>query len=96
MLQQIGLPINLCLKYHRYLTSRKAEWAQMEEEKLQNLPDPDCPIGHVMMPELERLETLSRLKQSMILLHYQLMSLFHKQHFLQVKLISMKSSIAFH
>nr|CAH0113359.1 unnamed protein product [Daphnia galeata] len=50
----------------KYLTSRKTQWAQMEEEKLKNLPDPDCPIGHIMMPELERLETLNRLKQSQI------------------------------
>ncbi|XP_046645390.1 enkurin domain-containing protein 1-like [Daphnia pulicaria] len=50
----------------KYLTSRKAQWAQMEEEKLKNLPDPDCPIGHVMMPESERIETLNRLQQSQI------------------------------
>ncbi|XP_057368680.1 enkurin domain-containing protein 1-like [Daphnia carinata] len=50
----------------KYLTSRKAEWAHLEEEKLKNMPDPDCPIGHVIMPESERLETLSRLQKSQL------------------------------
>lgn len=34
------------------------------EERLQNLPDPDTPPGHTMMPESQRLETLGNLKQS--------------------------------
>ena len=50
----------------------------MEEEKLKNLPDPDCPIGHVMMPELERLETLNRLKQSMIFITLSSKEFFYK------------------
>jgi hypothetical protein len=66
----------------RYLTSRKTQWAQMEEEKLKNLPDPDCPIGHIMMPELERLETLNRLKQSMIFITLSSKEFFYKQYFL--------------
>jgi len=48
----------------KYLTSRKAEWARKEEERIQSLPDPDCPAGHIVMPENERLETLSRLQKS--------------------------------
>ncbi|KAK4009579.1 enkurin domain-containing protein 1 [Daphnia magna] len=50
----------------KYLTSRKAEWAHLEEEKLKNMPDPDCPIGHVIMPESERLETLNKLLKSQL------------------------------
>lgn len=52
--------------YSRYLMTRKAEWAQMEEEKLKNIPDPDCPLGHAIMPESERLETLNRLQISIV------------------------------
>jgi len=48
----------------KYLTNRKAEWARKEEERLQSLPDPDCPIGHIVMPENERLGTLSQLQKS--------------------------------
>lgn len=34
------------------------------EERLRNLPDPDTPPGHTMMPESQRLDTLGSLKQS--------------------------------
>jgi len=40
------------------------EWARKEEERLKSLPDPDCPAGHIVMPENERLTTLSQLQKS--------------------------------
>ncbi len=67
----------------------------MEEEKLKNLPDPDCPIGHLMMPESERIETLNRLQQSMIVITLLANKFLFKHNFLQVKLISMKNIIVF-
>ncbi|NXA08369.1 ENKD1 protein, partial [Sapayoa aenigma] len=48
----------------RYLLERKELWRKQMEEQLRNLPDPDTPPGHTMMPEDQRLETLSNLKQS--------------------------------
>lgn len=46
------------------LLERKELWRRQTEERLRNLPDPDTPPGHTMMPESQRLETLSNLKQS--------------------------------
>ncbi|NXL85882.1 ENKD1 protein, partial [Alectura lathami] len=48
----------------QYLLERKELWRRQMEEQLQSLPDPDTPPGHTMMPEGQRLETLSNLKQS--------------------------------
>uniref|UniRef100_A0A8U7M4K4 Enkurin domain containing 1 n=1 Tax=Corvus moneduloides TaxID=1196302 RepID=A0A8U7M4K4_CORMO len=48
----------------QYLLERKELWRKQMEERLRNLPDPDTPPGHTMMPESQRLETLSNLKQS--------------------------------
>uniref|UniRef100_A0A8C0I9U3 Enkurin domain containing 1 n=1 Tax=Bubo bubo TaxID=30461 RepID=A0A8C0I9U3_BUBBB len=48
----------------QYLLERKELWRRQTEEQLRNLPDPDTPPGHTMMPEGQRLETLSNLKQS--------------------------------
>ncbi|NXX83142.1 ENKD1 protein, partial [Urocolius indicus] len=48
----------------QYLLERKELWRRETEERLRNLPDPDTPPGHSMMPEGQRLETLSNLKQS--------------------------------
>ncbi|XP_008944150.1 PREDICTED: enkurin domain-containing protein 1 [Merops nubicus] len=48
----------------QYLLERKELWRRETEERLRNLPDPDTPPGHTMMPEGQRLETLSSLKQS--------------------------------
>ncbi|NXF02894.1 ENKD1 protein, partial [Smithornis capensis] len=48
----------------QYLLERKELWRKQMEEQLRNLPDPDTPPGHTMMPEEQRLETLSNLKQS--------------------------------
>lgn len=48
----------------QYLLERKELWRRQMEEQLRSLPDPDTPPGHTMMPEGQRLETLSNLKQS--------------------------------
>ncbi|XP_021396859.2 enkurin domain-containing protein 1 isoform X2 [Lonchura striata] len=48
----------------QYLLERKELWRKQTEERLRNLPDPDTPPGHTMMPEGQRLETLGSLKQS--------------------------------
>lgn len=46
------------------LLERKELWRRQMEEQLRSQPDPDTPPGHTMMPEGQRLETLSNLKQS--------------------------------
>ncbi|XP_010002673.1 PREDICTED: enkurin domain-containing protein 1 [Chaetura pelagica] len=48
----------------QYLLERKELWRRQVEERLRNLPDPDTPPGHALMPENQRLETLGNLKQS--------------------------------
>ncbi|KGL81941.1 Enkurin domain-containing protein 1, partial [Tinamus guttatus] len=48
----------------QYLLQRKELWRRQLEEQQRNLPDPDTPPGHARMPEEQRLETLSNLKQS--------------------------------
>ncbi|KFP44173.1 Enkurin domain-containing protein 1, partial [Chlamydotis macqueenii] len=48
----------------QYLLERKELWRRQTEERLRNLPDPDTPPGHTMMPENQRLETLGNLKQT--------------------------------
>ncbi|XP_075366392.1 enkurin domain-containing protein 1 isoform X2 [Mycteria americana] len=48
----------------QYLLARKELWRRQMEERLRNLPDPDMPPGHTMMPEGQRLEILGNLKQS--------------------------------
>ncbi|NXP86833.1 ENKD1 protein, partial [Passerina amoena] len=48
----------------QYLLERKELWRRQAEERLRNLPDPDTPPGHTLMPEGQRLETLTSLKQS--------------------------------
>ncbi|XP_039359765.1 enkurin domain-containing protein 1 isoform X3 [Mauremys reevesii] len=48
----------------QYLLERKDHWRREMEERQRNLPDPDMPPGHTMMPESERLETLNNLQQS--------------------------------
>ncbi|XP_009958999.1 PREDICTED: enkurin domain-containing protein 1 [Leptosomus discolor] len=52
----------------QYLLERKELWRRQMEERLRNLPDPNTPPGHTMMPEAQRLETLGNLKQSQELL----------------------------
>ncbi|NXT06822.1 ENKD1 protein, partial [Prunella fulvescens] len=48
----------------QYLLERKELWRRQAEERLRSLPDPETPPGHSMMPEGQRLETLSNLKHS--------------------------------
>ncbi|NWX91355.1 ENKD1 protein, partial [Nothoprocta pentlandii] len=48
----------------QYLLQRKELWRRQLEERQRNLPDPDTPPGHTLMPEQQRLETLGNLKQS--------------------------------
>ncbi|XP_061449649.1 enkurin domain-containing protein 1 [Rhineura floridana] len=48
----------------RYLIERKDYWRKEAEEHQRNMPDPAMPPGHAMMPESQRLETLTNLKQS--------------------------------
>lgn len=48
-----------------YLENRKQQWADEEEYRRANAPDPDCPKGMCVMPEQERLETLEVLQQSL-------------------------------
>ena len=40
----------------RYLRTRQAQWAEAAEAALAAIPDPDCPPGHVRLPEEQRLE----------------------------------------
>lgn len=47
-----------------YLVNRKNEWAEIEEERRRNAPDPNCPKGMCLMPEDERQATLSTLRDS--------------------------------
>ncbi|XP_072165688.1 enkurin domain-containing protein 1-like [Diadema setosum] len=47
----------------KYLQSRQKQWQQEEEERIRNMPDPEMPPGHRMMPEEERLKTLQILKE---------------------------------
>ena len=47
-----------------YLQNRKAQWADAEEERRRNAPDPNCPPGMCLMPEAERLDTLQTLQAS--------------------------------
>jgi len=43
---------------------RKKQWEKEEYEKRVNMPDPDMPPGHRLMPDTERRETLSKIRQS--------------------------------
>lgn len=49
----------------KYLLERKEQWAQEEEERRRNAPDPDCPPGMVLLDEEERLRTLRVLTKSL-------------------------------
>ncbi|KUF78125.1 Enkurin domain-containing protein 1 [Phytophthora nicotianae] len=49
----------------RYLLERKEQWAQEEEERRKNAPDPDCPPGMVLLDEGERVRTLNVLRKSL-------------------------------
>ncbi|XP_048371119.1 enkurin domain-containing protein 1 [Sphaerodactylus townsendi] len=47
-----------------YLIERKDRWRKEAEERRRNTPDPAMPLGHSLMPESQRMETLNNLKQS--------------------------------
>ena len=40
----------------RYLRTRQARWAEEAAAALAAIPDPDCPPGHVRLPEEQRLQ----------------------------------------
>ena len=40
----------------RYLRDRQAQWAEEAAAALAAIPDPDCPPGHVRLPEEQRLQ----------------------------------------
>ena len=46
------------------LIERKQQWEKEEQERSLNIPDPDMPPGHRLMPDDERRLTLDRIKQS--------------------------------
>lgn len=48
----------------KYLKERQIQWEREERERLANLPDPTIPAGHRVLPENERVETLSLLKKN--------------------------------
>ena len=45
----------------KYLRKRKEEWREEEERKEREKPDPDCPPGHDLLPEEDRVATLAGL-----------------------------------
>ncbi|KAL8623926.1 hypothetical protein ACOMHN_054267 [Nucella lapillus] len=45
-----------------YLRNRKKQWRREEEDRVINTPDPSMPPGHRSLPEAERQETLSLLR----------------------------------
>ncbi|KAJ0068083.1 hypothetical protein NL108_015564 [Boleophthalmus pectinirostris] len=59
----------------QYLEQRKEQWRREEEERRRNAPDPSAPVGHTLMPETERQETLKSLKESHRSLVTELLSL---------------------
>ncbi|KAK7934431.1 hypothetical protein WMY93_005327 [Mugilogobius chulae] len=59
----------------QYLEERKEQWRREAEERRRNAPDPSAPVGHTLMPESERQETLKSLKESHRSLVTELLSL---------------------
>ncbi|KAK3609809.1 hypothetical protein CHS0354_029848 [Potamilus streckersoni] len=47
-----------------YLKMRQMQWKHEEEERIANTPDPTCPVGHRVLPENERRETLELLQKN--------------------------------
>ena len=47
-----------------YLVNRKQQWQELEDERIRNRPDPNCPKGMMLMPEDERQSTLQTLQDS--------------------------------
>ncbi|XP_046616226.1 uncharacterized protein LOC124303261 isoform X1 [Neodiprion virginianus] len=48
----------------KYLRERKEAQLQKEQKAKEEAPDPDCPDGHVPLPDSERQETLRMLKKN--------------------------------
>jgi hypothetical protein len=51
-------------KVPNYLEQRKQQWEDEKEEIKRRAPDPNCPKGMCLMPEIERLDTLEILHSS--------------------------------
>ena len=47
----------------RYLRARQAEWAEAAAQALASIPDPDCPPGHVRLPDEARVHMVNDLNQ---------------------------------
>ncbi|XP_018417995.1 PREDICTED: enkurin domain-containing protein 1 [Nanorana parkeri] len=59
----------------QYLLDLKQQWLKEKEEMKKQVPDPSMPPGHTKMPEQERLETLSKLKETQTQLTKELLML---------------------
>jgi len=59
----------------QYIQERKEQAAEQEERRRAALPDPNCPPGMKLMPESERLEMISVLKENEADIHAQLSKL---------------------
>ncbi|XP_071808410.1 enkurin domain-containing protein 1-like [Asterias amurensis] len=68
-----------------YLKGRQQQWKKAEEERIRNIPDPDMPPGHKMMPKEERLKTLAVLKDKLIELQKELHKLPLKAETIRAK-----------
>lgn len=56
--------VSVCGNCRYSLVERKETWRRETEERFANIPDPDMPPGHKMMPEADRLATLTEIRQS--------------------------------
>jgi hypothetical protein len=86
----------------KYLLERKEQWAQEEEERRQNAPDPDCPPGMVLLEEEERLRTLqvlgtsleeARLRMNRLPLRVETLSQIRRKNELERKLREIEDAI---
>lgn len=48
----------------KYLKQRQQQWKDEAQAIIDSAPDPDCPPGHVRLPEPDRLQQLSEMKSS--------------------------------
>jgi len=51
-------------KVPKYLKQRQQQWKDEAQAIIDSAPDPDCPPGHVRLPEPDRLQQLSDMKSS--------------------------------
>lgn len=86
----------------RYLLERKEQWAQEEEERRRDAPDPDCPPGMVLLDEDERLRTLqvlatsleeARLRMNRLPLRVETLSQVRRKNELEAKLREIEDAI---